>query len=51
MRDLVGYGDLSMLYVEWENEGNESRRKVAMSVYLKCLESGKKRRGEKPLAA
>lgn len=50
MRGLLGYGGISMLYVEWENKGNKCRRKVAMSVYLKCLESGEERRGEKPLA-
>lgn len=37
-----------MLCVEWDNEG---RRKVAMTVYFKCLEGGEERRGEKPLSA
>lgn len=37
----------------WSGEMKEikAEKKVAMSVYLKCLESGEERRGEKPLAA
>lgn len=50
MKRLLGDGGISMLYVDLENEGNKSRRKVAMRVYFKCPESGEERRGEKPLA-
>lgn len=37
--------ELPMLYVEWENEGNKSRKKAAMSVYLQVPKKWRRQEG------